>query len=116
MYIGIPPVGNIVRSAREARNLSQTALAKKIAVSKQTIIAVEKNQRNPKYEVFCRLVHALGISADLIVYPDRASYTVELDQLFRDLLACDERDRKIAIGILQGFLRALRHDEPEKQD
>lgn len=67
MNIGIMPMGDIVRSAREARCLSQTALAKKIAVSKQTVIAVEKNQRNPTYEVFCRLVHALDISADLIV-------------------------------------------------
>ena len=57
MYMGIPPVGNIVRSAREARNLSQTALAKKIAVSKQTVIALEKHQRNPTYVV-------LGINID----------------------------------------------------
>jgi len=55
--MGIPPVGNIVRSAREARNLSQTALAKKIAVSKQTVIALEKHQRNPTYVV-------LGINID----------------------------------------------------
>ena len=116
MYMGIPPMGNIVRSAREARNLSQTALAKKIAVSKQTVIALEKNQRNPTYEVFCRLVHALDISANLIVCPDRVPYTVEQEQLFRELLACDERDQKIAFAILESFLRALRQDEPEKRD
>jgi len=110
------PIGDIVRSAREAKCLSQTALAKEIAVSKQTVIAVEKNQRNPTYEVFCRLIHALDISADLIISPDRATYTVEQEQLFRELLACGEREQKIAIATLRSLLRALRQDEPEKQD
>jgi len=66
--------------------------------------------------VFCRLVHALDISANLIVCPDRVPYTVEQEQLFRELLACDERDQKIAFTILESFLRALRQDEPEKQN
>lgn len=116
MPISISPVGDIVRSAREAKSLSQSALAKKIAVSKQTVIAVEKNQRNPTYEVFCRLVHALDISADLIVYPDRVPYTLEQEQFIRELLACGEREQRIAIATLQTLLRALRQDEPEKQD
>jgi len=109
-------VGDILRSAREARSLSQAALAKKSAVSKQTVLAVENNQRNPSYEVFCRLVHALDISADLIVYPDRAAYTVEQEQFIRELLACGEREQRIAITTIRSFLQALRQDEPEKQD
>jgi len=109
-------VGDIMRSARESRSLSQAALAEKSAISKQTVVKVENNQRYPSYEVFCRLVHALDISADLIIYPDRAIYTVEQEQIIRELLACGEREQKIAITTLRSLLRALRQDEPEKQD
>lgn len=115
MHVKVTWIGDIVRSAREARGLAQSALAKEIAVSKRTVVALENNQRKPTYEVFCRLVHALGISADLIVYPDRAIYTVEQEQLFREWLTCGEREQKIVVTVIQSLLRALRQDEPEKQ-
>ena len=109
-------VGNIVRSAREARELSQTELAEEASISRQTVIAVESNQRNPTYEVFCRLVHALDISADLIVHPDRAPYTLEQEQFIRELLACNERVQKIVMTATLCLIRTLLHDEPEKQE
>lgn len=116
MHIAITQVGSIMRNAREAECLSQEALAKKSAVSKRTIAAVETNQRSPSYEVLFRLVHALDISADLIFHPDRTPFTPEQDQCIRELLACGERERKIAIATLRTLLRAMRQDEPEKQD
>lgn len=116
MHIKITQMGDIVRSAREARGLSQAALAKEIAISKRTVVALENNQRKPTYEVFCRLVHALDISADLIVCPDRVIYTAEQEQLFREWMACGEREQKIVITTLRSLLRALRQDEPEKQE
>lgn len=101
-------MGTIVRNARETKDLSQAALAKMIGVSTRTIIAVEKNQRYPSFEVFYRLVHALDISADLIIYPDRVPSTVEQEQVIRELLSCGDREQKIAIDTLRTLLRALR--------
>jgi transcriptional regulator with XRE-family HTH domain len=111
MSAEMPQIGGIVRSAREAMELTQSELAKKIAVSKQTIIAVENNQRYPSFEVFYRLVHALDISADLIVFPHRMTYTLEQEQFIRELFSRDERDQRI----FHYLLRALRQDVPEKQ-
>lgn len=116
MHISMTQMGDIMRSAREAKGLSQAALAEKIDVSTRTIIAVENNQKNPTYEVFYRLVHALDISADLIFYPDRMTYTVEQNQFIRELLTCNESELKVAIPTLRSLLQALRQDEPEKQD
>jgi transcriptional regulator with XRE-family HTH domain len=112
----VTPMGDIVRSARKAKGLSQSALAEAIDVSHRTIIAVENNQRYPTYEVFHRLVHALDISADSIVFPDHDPFTAERNQFVRELLACGEREQRIAIEMLRSLLRALRHDDPEKQD
>ena len=116
MHTNITAIGDIIRSAREAKCLSQEALAKISAVSKRTIAAVETNQRNPKYEVLFQLIHALDISADMIFHTDRAPLTPELDQCIRELLACDERERMIVIATLRTLLRMLRQNVPEKQD
>ena len=108
-------MGDIVRSAREVKHLTQSALAGKIGVTKQTIIAIEKNRRHPTFEDFCRLVLTLDLSANQIIYSHRVSYTSEHAQLFRELMACDERGQRIALSTLRALLRALQHDEPEKQ-
>jgi len=105
-------MGHILRSAREAKGLTQAALAERIDVSIRTIIAIEKNQRNPTYEVLYRLVHTLSISADLIFYPDNAPLTTEQDQFMRELLACDEKGQRIVMSTLRSLIRALRQDEP----
>lgn len=115
MHINVTQMGDIVRSARETKELSQAALAEMIDVSTRTIIAIEKNKRNPTYEVVYRLVHALDISADLIFFPNRTPYTQEQDQFIRELLSSDKREQKIAITTLRSLLRALRQDGPEKQ-
>ena len=64
LHIDSSPIGSIIRTARKAKKLSQAELAELIDVSTRTIIAVEKDHRFPTYEVFCRLVYALDISAD----------------------------------------------------
>lgn len=115
LHIGMTQMGNVLRSAREAKELTQAALAEKIDVSIRTIIAIEKNQRNPTCEVLCRLIHALDISADLIFCPDRTRLTAEQDQFMRELLSCDEKEQQIVMTATRSLIRALRQDEPEKQ-
>ena len=44
-------LGNAVRSARRTQNLSQEALAEKIGVCKRTILDIENNTGNPKFEI-----------------------------------------------------------------
>ena len=113
MHIDVTSMGPILRNARKAKRLSQAALAEHIGVSTRTIIAVENNQRYPTFEVFCRLVHALDISADQIIRPDHVPYTAEQDLFIRELVACNDHEQAVAIEMLRSLLRALRHDEPE---
>ncbi len=115
MSADIPQIGGIVRSAREAMGLTQSELARRISASKHTVLMVENNQRYPSFEVFYRLVHALDISADLIVYPRQAACTLEQEQIIRELLGSDDHTQEIAFKLLHCLLRALRQDVPEKQ-
>jgi transcriptional regulator with XRE-family HTH domain len=106
-------MGGILRSAREAKGMTQAALAERIDVSIRTIIAIEKNKRNPTYDVLYRLIHALDISADRVFDTGLAPLTTEQDQLIRELSACDEKEQRIVTATLQSLIRALRQGEPE---
>ena len=56
--------------------------------------AAESGEKNPSAEALCRFVRALGVSADLIAYPE-AEYTVSDEApLVRLIRACDVRDRR----------------------
>jgi len=104
-------MGSVLRSAREAKKFTQAELAEKVDASTRTIIAIEKDKRNPTFEVLLRLVHTLEISADLIFYPDSAPLTTEQDQIVRELLACNDREQRIIIPTLQSLIRALRQEK-----
>ncbi len=112
MSAEIPQIGGIILSARKSMGLTQAELSEKSSVPKQTISLVENNRRNPSYEVFWRLVHALEISSDLLVYPHRADYSAEQVQFIKEYLDLDVRWQRF----LQIVLRALPYDVPEKQD
>lgn len=49
-------LGNIVRETRKSKNMSQEALAERIGVCKRTIIDIENNTGNPKFEILYPLV------------------------------------------------------------
>ena len=115
MHTDATKMGIILRRAREAMKMTQASLAEKIGVSVRTIIAIEKDKRNPTYVVLFRLVHTLEISADSIFHPDSAPLTTEQDQLVRELLSCNEREQRIVMPTVQSLIRALRQDEPDKQ-
>lgn len=114
MHENLPRIGNIMRNARELKGLTQAALAERIGVSNRTIIAIEKNQRNPTYDVLYRLVHTLDISADLIFFPDHVPHTAEHDQFFCEFMSCDEWERSVVMNTLRSLMRSLRQGEPKK--
>jgi putative transcriptional regulator len=59
------PLINRVRYFRFMRGeISQAALAEKVQVSRQTIVAVEKGNYNPSVELALRLARALGATVE----------------------------------------------------
>ncbi len=51
-----------MRQARLAKNLSQTELAKRIGVSRQTINMIENDGYNPTIELCIRICKELGVT------------------------------------------------------
>ena len=52
-------LGESIRAQREARKLSQLALALEAGLSKTYLCDVEKGRRNPSFTIICRIAKAL---------------------------------------------------------
>ena len=61
----MPNITNHVRRLRfEANEMSQQALADAVGVTRQTIIAIEKNKYSPSLEVAFRIAVVFGCSLE----------------------------------------------------
>lgn len=76
-------VGERIRGARDAKNLSQAALAKRLGLSRVSIVNIEKGRQRPPLHVLWDIAEALGLEAAQLV-PRQAeladgAYQVQLD-------------------------------------
>lgn len=61
------PVGDIIRTLRNERNLSQARLAKKAGVKRATIAAYESGIRLPSLDSLVELSRAFGVTTDYLL-------------------------------------------------
>ncbi|MEG3637020.1 helix-turn-helix transcriptional regulator [Verrucosispora sp. WMMA2044] len=68
-------VTNNIRALRFARDeMTQAALAERIGVTRQTVIAIEQGRYSPSLEMAFRIAHVLGVRLDEVFqYPEEAS-------------------------------------------
>ncbi|MEL6828838.1 MAG: helix-turn-helix transcriptional regulator [Pseudomonadota bacterium] len=60
-----PPITNRVRELREAHDqMSQSALAKAIGVTRQTVIAIEQGKYSPSLESAFRIAREFGVGLE----------------------------------------------------
>lgn len=64
-----PPIGNHLRRLRfEHGELSQEALARRVGVTRQTIIAIEGGRYAPSLELAMRLARSFDLSVDEVFF------------------------------------------------
>ena len=60
-----PPITNRVRALREQHGqMSQSALAKEIGVTRQTVIAIEQGKYSPSLESAFRIARVFGVGLE----------------------------------------------------
>jgi putative transcriptional regulator len=58
-------VSNSIRTLRfHAGEMTQAALAEKVGVTRQTIVAIEQGRYSPSLEVAFRIAHVFGVPLD----------------------------------------------------
>lgn len=59
-----------MKSARTLKGFSQEALAKKIGVSRQTIVLIEKETYNPSLDILIKICKALDVTLNDLFWKD----------------------------------------------
>lgn len=103
-------IGALLRSAREAKGLTQVALAKETNTAERTIMDIENDKRYPTFEVLYRIVRALNLSADQIFWPDKVHYSQEYDQMLREIQSCDKQAQSVIKKTTWACMRALQQE------
>ena len=96
-------LGAKLRKARKDAGLSKERVAERAEIGPRYLAAIESGAKTPSVEVLCRIVRAIGISADIIAYPEVVSSESEDAQLVRLIHSCDVRDR----GAVKAMINAL---------
>ena len=57
---------NLIKELRQEKNLTATALAKKVGISRQSLFAIETNKAIPKVETLMAIAKALNCRLELL--------------------------------------------------
>ncbi len=107
----VSALGEAVRSTRKSKNLSQEALAEKIGVCKRTIIDIEKNTGNPKFEILCMLVRELDLPLYQVFYPESTEKNIEVrNMLMQELNGCSEFEMRVILSVVKSLRDTLKRD------
>jgi putative transcriptional regulator len=67
-------VTNTIRAVREEAGMTQAALARRIGVTRQTLIAIEQGRYSPTLELAFQISRVFGVGLDdLFHYPEEPS-------------------------------------------
>lgn len=110
-------LGACIRKARTDLGLTQEKLSEQTGVSLRHIANIEKGHMNPSYEILKLLIRRLGISADMLFFPDYNGQNTALLEFMEKYNACSEDDRQILLKTLYCLSDELlrRSSLPEKR-
>lgn len=107
-------LGNAVRETRKRKNLSQEALAEKIGVCKRTIIDIEKNTGNPKFEILYTLVRELQLPLYQVFYPEIKDNLNIKDAIIEELNVCSEYEMRLILSVVKSLRSTVRDEQGQE--
>lgn len=98
-------VGARIRTAREAKGMTQEDLAAALELSRNHISVIERGIKAPRLETFVALANILGVSADSLLFDviDHASDSVS-SELSESLSALPKDDQKRILNAIRALL------------
>lgn len=113
-------LGEKIREARKAKNLTQRQLADAIGVANSTISGYESGTREPDFFKFKKIVETLSIDADYLLGTDRKNHLPEIDySILERFNSLDSHGKEVVETILDlesKRVRELKHSINESHD
>ncbi|WP_277668610.1 helix-turn-helix domain-containing protein [Caproiciproducens galactitolivorans] len=97
-------LGNILKAARKSKGFTREIFAEMMGITPRYLSSLENENKKPSYDLLYRLIRKLGISADMVFYPESESTSGEIEQLTRMLSLCDQQDLNIVNATLTAIL------------
>lgn len=104
-------LGDVVRTTRKSRHLSQEALAERIGVCKRTIIDIESNTGNPKFEVLYPLVRELDLPLYQVFYPEVEENSELKSVLMQEVSSCSEYEMRVILSVVKSLRGTLKKEK-----
>ena len=111
MNHSVSALGSIVRATRNRKNLSQEALAEKLGVCKRTIIDIEKNTGNPKFELLCMLVRELDLPLYQVFYPEMTDNLEMKNVIMKELRDCSDYEMNVILAVVKSLRCTLKSEQ-----
>lgn len=111
MNHSVSALGSIVRATRKRKNLSQEALAEKLGVCKRTIIDIEKNTGNPKFELLCMLVRELDLPLYQVFYPEMTDNLEMKNVIMKELRDCSDYEMNVILAVVKSLRCTLKSEQ-----
>ncbi len=96
--------GNIIKAARIETDITRDQLSERAGIGYRHLMGIENENKAPSIFVLFRIIRALGISADTIVYPEKTISSSDKDKLYRMLSQCTEQEVRAFIAMLDVLL------------
>ena len=107
-------LGGTLKAARKSRKLTREKMAESVGISPRYLSAIENEHKNPSLSLLYRLVRTLGMSADVIFYPEIESKSDGLERFTQKLALCDEMDMNIMDATLAAIMENKKKAAKEK--
>lgn len=86
-------IGAIVSGRRNEEHLTQQQLAQQTGRGLRHIQNIEKGRVNASIEVLADVIYRLGLSADILFYPEMPEIEQQTKQLLCKFAACNKEER-----------------------
>lgn len=100
-------IGEIVSAKRYEEHLTQQQLANQTGRGLRHIQNIEKGRVNASVEVLADVIYRLGLSADVLFYPDMPEVEQQTKQLLCKFAACTEDERKFLLKTIDCMVEQM---------
>ena len=99
-------IGNKILAYRKKAGLTQAELAEKAGLADRTYADIERGNANMRVDTLLKICDAMHITPDSVLTEENISFQVKQEELAEKLSACSEKEKKIALYLLEAYLKA----------
>lgn len=97
--------GSILKEARIRQGYTREQIAERAEIGTRYLIAIEHDEKKPRFDVLFRLIRSLGISADQIFYPERKDQDEQEHVRIQRLYQClSKRDQRLLFAVADSMI------------